>query len=179
MSQQTTWTLASLVGFKDGHSDATLCSERLDRTMHPSGCARVFVAGSASATPPGYVLEEFSRASIENYLDSQQYIKQTLEEQLVLEQEKWDVTPVSRGETLWQQAQVDLVTFERKRLQTAEGLANLKKAFPKINVERARKGGDQPDTRTRFKIKVDVHWDDEHSRVMTFRDGRFSSMELY
>ena len=179
LAEQTPWTLKSIKGFKSGRSDATLCSKELDRTLHPKGCVRVCIAGALSAKSPGYTLNEFTRASIENYLDSQIYVKQTLEQKLFAEQVEWDIKSPVRGDGIWELVQVESVAFEEKIIQTPQGLANLKKMFPKMDINKVRKGGDQPETKTRFTMMLDVGWDGEHKRLATFRDGKFTSIALY
>jgi hypothetical protein len=179
LGKEQLWILKSIKGFKNGRSDATLCSKQLDRTMHPSGCVRVGVAGASTKKSPGYTLDPFTRASLEAYLNSQPHVKKTLEEQLFAEQVEWGAKPPLRGNSVWELVQIELVAFEEKIVQTPQGLANLKKMFPGIDIQRVRQSGDQPKTRTRFTLQLNVGWDPEHARLATFRDGKFASLELY
>lgn len=178
-TQEQRWQLKSVKGCERGRSDATLCSKLLDPFLHPSRSVRVSVAGAAAKNPPGYALDAFVRRSIDDYVDSQNRVRTALGSGLAADRAESGFKPLDAAEKIWDEAQVQMVAFEKKRVPTPEGLANMKRLMPKINLKRLREAADKPDTKMRFTMMLNVAWDGEHARLATFRDGELVSIEYY
>jgi hypothetical protein len=161
----------------DGYVIADLGSPLLSQIMHKRDTVRLHIGTDFStANSKAFLLDSFHIESITEYLRSQARVQRKLNSVLKEDRNIWDVEKRFEHGDIWGQVELMYLEVDLPHIQTEESMANLKKFIPNIPIEVVKEHSDKRDTKSTFTVVLKVPWDDQHWRMVTFRDGRFDGL---